>query len=133
MSPIWQKLYAEVGLEALIQAPANIHLLCLQRLVRLLAYGATSLVLVLFLSSLHVSEARIGLLQTLTLIGDVFISLVLTIIADRAGRRRMLALGSLLMTASGVIFATCSNFWILTLASVVGVISPRQGSDPVLI
>lgn len=125
MSSILQKLYVEVGLKAFVQQPADIHILCLQRLVRLLAYGSTSLVLVLYLSSLHVSEKRIGLLQTITLLGDVIISLILTIIADRIGRRNMLAFGSLLMTTSGIIFATCSNFWILTLASIFGVISPR--------
>ena len=63
--------------------------------------------------------------MTLTLLGDVVISLVLTVIADGIGRRKMLGLGSLLMTASGIVFATCSNYWVLVAASVLGVISPR--------
>jgi MFS family permease len=125
MPSLWQKLYAEVGLKALVHSPADTKILCLQRLVRLLAYGGTSLILVLYLSSLGISEERIGLFMTLTLLGDVVISLVLTIIADSIGRRWMLAVGSLLMTASGVAFATCSNYWILVLTSVLGVISPR--------
>jgi MFS family permease len=125
MPSLWQKLYAEVGLKALLHSPTDTKILCLQRLVRLLAYGGTSLILVLYLSSLGISEDRIGLFMTLTLLGDVVISLVLTIIADSIGRRWILAVGSLLMTASGIAFATFSNYWILVLASVLGVISPR--------
>lgn len=62
--------------------------------------------------------------MTLTLIGDVIISLPLTIVADKLGRRRLLAVGSLLMTASGILFVLTSDFWILLVVSVLGVISP---------
>jgi predicted MFS family arabinose efflux permease len=65
--------------------------------------------------------------MTLTLLGDVVISLLLTAVADAVGRRKMLAFGSLLMVASGVIFATRSEYWLLVVASVLGVISPRYG------
>jgi predicted MFS family arabinose efflux permease len=119
------KFYAEIGLKAFANSPPDTKILCLQRLVRFFAYGATTVILALFLSSLGISDERIGLFMTLTLLGDVVISLILTIIADGIGRRRMLGLGSLLMTASGIIFATCSNYWVLVAASVFGVISPR--------
>ncbi|CAK7273836.1 hypothetical protein SEPCBS57363_005853 [Sporothrix epigloea] len=62
--------------------------------------------------------------MTLTLLGDAVISLVLTAITDRVGRRRILSVGCLLMAGSGVVFALSGNFWILLLASIVGVISP---------
>ena len=125
MSSLLQRFYVEIGLKTLISSPVDTKILCLQRVVRLFAYGGTTLILALFLSSLGISDERIGLFMTLTLLGDVVISLVLTIIADGIGRRRMLGLGSLLMTASGIVFATCSNYWILVTASVLGVISPR--------
>ena len=120
-----RRLYNEVGLNSLVSSPLDTKILCLQRLVRLFAYGGSTLILVLYLSSMGISDQRIGLFMTLTLLGDVVISLILTIIADGIGRRRMLALGSLLMTGSGIIFATCSNYWVLVAASVFGVISPR--------
>ena len=82
MSSIKHKLYAEVGLKALVHSPTDTKILCLQRLVRLLAYGSTSLILVLYLASLAISEENIGLFMTLTLLGDVVISLMLTTIAD---------------------------------------------------
>jgi predicted MFS family arabinose efflux permease len=125
MSSIWHRLYAEVGLEALVHSPADTKILCLQRFVRLLAYGGTSLVLVLYLTSLGISEEKTGIFMTLTLLGDVVISLGLTVVADAVGRRKMLGFGSILMAASGIIFATRSEYWLLVVASVLGVISPR--------
>ena len=125
MPSLLHKFYAEIGLKAFAKSPPDTKILCLQRLVRFFAYGATTVILALYLSSLEVSDERIGLFMTLTLLGDVVISLVLTIVADGIGRRRMLGLGSLLMTTSGIIFATCSNYWVLLAASVLGVISPR--------
>lgn len=65
--------------------------------------------------------------MTLTLVGDTFISFVLTLFADALGRKAILALGSGLMMGSGIIFAICDNYWILLAAAVLGVISPRYG------
>jgi predicted MFS family arabinose efflux permease len=62
--------------------------------------------------------------MTLTLLGDVVSSLVLTIITGGIGRRRKLVLGFLLMTACGIVFARCSNYWVLVAASELGVILP---------
>lgn len=63
--------------------------------------------------------------MTLTLLGDVLISFLLTLVADGLGRRRILILGAALMSASGAIFALSGNYWVLVIASIVGVISPR--------
>ncbi len=73
------------------------RLLFLTRFTRLFAYGALSVVLVFYLTGIGLSESRIGLLLTLTLLGDTIVSLVLTTQADRIGRRRMLVIGSFLM------------------------------------
>lgn len=118
-------IYTETGLRAIITSSLDTKLLCLQRFVRFIGYGSTTLVLTLFLTALGHSTEKTGLFMTLTLLGDVVISLILTVVADKIGRRRMLALGALLMTGSGVAFALFSQYWILVLASIIGVISPR--------
>lgn len=115
----------EIGLTRLVHSPRDTKILCFARFIRFLAYGSSTLILVLFLRALDISEVRIGLFMTLTLLGDVLISFVLTVIADGFGRRRMLALGAALMVGSGVAFALSSNYWILLLAAVLGVISPN--------
>lgn len=119
------KLGEELGVYSILRSSRDTKLLCLQRFTRLFAYGASTLILALYLSSLGSSDARIGLFMTLTLLGDVIISFLLTLVADGLGRRRILALGAALMSASGLVFAVSGNYWILVAASIFGVISPR--------
>src|SRR5438874_4978584 len=99
-------------------------LLFLTRFTRLFAYGSLSVVLVFYLVGLGLSESQTGLLLTLTLSGDVLVSLYLTTRADRIGRRRMLVIGAALMAAAGLVFAFTHNFLFLTVAGTIGVISP---------
>ena len=119
------KLGEELGVYSILHSSRDTKLLCLQRFTRLFAYGASTLILALYLSSLGSSDARIGLFMTLTLLGDVVISFLLTLVEDGLGRRRILALGAALMSASGLVFAVSGNYWILVAASIFGVISPR--------
>ena len=103
---------------------ADIRLLFATRAVRLFAYGFLSVVLVLYLAAAGLSEASIGVLLTLTLLGDTAVSLAVTTRADRAGRRGMLRLGAALMILAGVLFGTTRSFALLLFAATVGVISP---------
>lgn len=115
----------ELGLLSIWNSPLDVKLLCIQRFVRLFAYGATTLVLVLYLSELGISDQQIGLFMTLTLFGDVVISLFLTMFADRIGRKNVLTLGAVMMTGSGIAFGLSGNYWVLLTAAIFGVISPR--------
>src|SRR5258707_9976364 len=109
---------------ALQQLTSDAWLLFATRFIRLFAYGALSVILVFYLVGLGLSESRIGLLLTSTLIGDTVVSLYLTTRADRIGRRRMLIVGATLMAAAGLVFAATQNWWLLLLAGTIGVISP---------
>lgn len=102
----------------------DITLLFAARIVRLFAYGFLSVVLVLYLAEIGLPSGQIGLLLSLTLLGDAAISLWLTTSADRLGRRRMLLLGAALMTGAGVAFVITRNPLLLLVAAIVGVISP---------
>ena len=99
-------------------------LLFLTRFIRLFAYGSLSVVLVFYLIALGLSESQTGILLTLTLVGDVVVSLFLTTRADRMGRRRMLIVGAILMAAAGLAFACTKNLLLLIIAGTIGVISP---------
>ncbi|HEX7588722.1 MAG TPA: MFS transporter, partial [Anaerolineae bacterium] len=100
------------------------RLLFTTRLVRLFAYGFLSVVLALYLVQVGLSEAAIGALFTFTLLGDAGVSLWLTTSADRVGRKRMLLVGAGLMVLAGVVFALTGDYVLLTLAAIIGVISP---------
>jgi MFS family permease len=99
-------------------------LLFFTRFTRLFAYGSVSVILVFYLVGLGLTESQIGLLLTLTLAGDVAVSLYLTTRADRIGRRRMLIIGAVLMAGAGLAFACTRNFLLLIVAGTIGVISP---------
>ncbi|EHK42894.1 hypothetical protein TRIATDRAFT_224933 [Trichoderma atroviride IMI 206040] len=118
------RILSELGLVSLFHSPVDVKLLCLQRFVRLFAYGGSTLVLVPYLQALGISKTSIGLFMTLTLVGDVCISFVLTIVADGLGRKAVLSMGALMMSGSGVAFALCQNYWVLLAAAIFGVISP---------
>jgi MFS family permease len=109
---------------ALRSLNADGRLLFATRFVRLFAYGALSVVLVLYLVGLGLTESDTGLLLTATLLGDTLISLYLTTQADRIGRRRMLIVGALLMAAAGFAFAFTRRLWFLMVAGTIGVVSP---------
>jgi MFS family permease len=114
--------------DALRSLSVDTWLLFASRLIRLFAYGSLSIVLVFYLVAVGLSEPRIGTLFTMTLVGDVAVSLFLTTRADRIGRRRVLICGAALMFAAGAVFASTHAFWLLLLAGTVGVISP-SGSE----
>ena len=109
---------------ASIAITRDVALLFSTRVVRLFAYGFLSVVLVLHLKAAGLSEREVGLLLSLTLAGDVVVSLYLTTRADDFGRRRTLIAGALLMAGTAAVFAFSSAFPILLLAATLGVISP---------
>jgi MFS family permease len=103
---------------------SDIILLFSARVIRLFAYGFLSVVLALYLSEIGFSDYEIGLLLSLTLIGDVAVSLWITTITDRIGKKRMLIFGAVLMAAAGTVFVFTKNPIVLTLAAIIGIISP---------
>lgn len=87
-------------------------------------FGLTNQVLVLFLESVEISQSNIGLFMTLTLLGDVLISWLLSWNADYIGRRRVLILSTLMMVVAGGMFTWRSEYLVLLISAIIGVISP---------
>jgi predicted MFS family arabinose efflux permease len=100
------------------------RLLFAMRVSRMFGYGFLAVVLVLYLDAVGLDPLTIGIVLTLTLIGDTVISLWLTTNADRLGRRRVLIAGAALMVLAGIVFAFTSWVPLLVLAGAIGVISP---------
>jgi MFS family permease len=114
--------------QALVKLNRDGRLLFVTRMVRLFAYGFLSVILTLYLAALGLSNKQIGILLTLTLIGDAALSFSITAIADRVGRRKMLIIGAGLMIFAGLALATTDNLVLLTAAAIIGTISPT-GSE----
>jgi MFS family permease len=100
------------------------RLLFAMRTLRMFGYGFLAVVLVLYLAAVGLDPLAIGIVLTMTLIGDTLISLWLTTNADRLGRRRVLVAGAALMIVAGIAFAFTSFVPLLILAGAIGVVSP---------
>eukprot|EP00798_Chlamydomonas_sp_ICE-L_P019507 gene19507-26176_t len=116
------------GVGALRSLDRNAIMLFTSRFVRLFSFGCCGVVLAVFLHEVGIPDNKMGLLLTLTILGDSFICLGLSLWADRIGRRVMLLVGSTLALVGASLFFFFShgegNFWILVVAATVGVISP---------
>ena len=117
-----------VLLKPLAALPRDGWLLLGLRAVRLWGIGFTSIILAVHFAALGLAPATIGLIFTAALAGSVVLTLAVTVVGDRVGRRRLLALSGFLMALSGVTFALTDVAWLLLVAAFVGVMSP-SGSD----
>jgi MFS family permease len=100
------------------------RLLFAMRTLRMFGYGFLAVVLVLYLAAAGLDPLGIGLVLSLTLLGDTVISFWLTTNADRLGRRRVLVVGAGLMVVAGIVFASATWLPLLILAGAIGVVSP---------
>ncbi|KAH7408163.1 major facilitator superfamily domain-containing protein [Phaeosphaeria sp. MPI-PUGE-AT-0046c] len=121
--PFTTRIADFLGITSLNSVGKDAYIIITLRSLRMFTAGIPSLILALFFASLKFPDSRIGVFMTLTLMGDVLLSLVLTLVADKLGRRRILFMGSIMMACSGVVFALSESFWILLVAAVFGIIS----------
>ena len=112
------------GANSTAHSQRDVQLLFAAPSVRLFAYGALSVALALYLHAAGLGGEEIGLLFTRSLAGGAGISLWITTTADRLGRKKMLILGAALMSFAGIVFSLTGNIVFLTIAAVIGVISP---------
>ena len=122
--PVVTRLIALPEVDALRDLRPDGRLLFFTRAVRMFAYGFLSITLALYLARIGLSEGQIGLLLTLSLVGDALLALAITLAADRVGRRRMLLLGAGMMFLGGAVFALTSDVVLLMVGAFVGTISP---------
>src|SRR5712692_7482045 len=80
------------------------------RAVRTFAYGYLSVLLGVYLEEVGLAPWQIGTVLTATLASSAGLTVVFSLLADRYGRRRMLALSALLMAVAGAVFATASRY-----------------------
>lgn len=99
---------------------ATTRLILLMRGLRQFAYGLLAVILGIVLADEGFSPASIGVLITVSLIGDMAGTYVIGLFADAWGRRHTLALLALLMAGTGVIFGLVSSYPVLLFAAFFG-------------
>src|SRR5438034_6840859 len=107
--------------------PANMRerlrdtqLILAMRGLRSLAYGLLAVLLGVALAGEGFTPVAIGALITVSLIGDMVGTYVIGLFADTWGRRRALALLSLLMAVTGIIFGLVTSYPVLLMAAFFG-------------
>jgi MFS family permease len=98
------------------------------RVVRTFSLGALSLALPLLLKHRGLSAAGLGGVLTATLVEDALLTVAVTALAPRWGRRRLLVLSAIPMVAGGVALALARDTAWLLAAVVVAVVS-SNGQD----
>ena len=96
------------------------RLILWMRGLRSVAYGLLSVLLGVALADEGFSPVVIGVLITVSLIGDMLSTYVIGLFADGWGRRRTLALLALFMAATGVIFGLVTSYPVLLAAAFFG-------------
>jgi MFS family permease len=114
-------------------ATPDASLLLSSRGLRAFGDGLVSIVLPAYLLALGCSAAEVGLLITATLLGSSASTLLVGMLARRFARRRLLIALSLLMTATGLAFASVGAFWPLLVVAFLGTVNPSTGDvSPIL-
>jgi MFS family permease len=91
--------------------------------LRAFAYGFGVVVMGIELAASGLSTGEVGLIFTAILAGMALASIVVGLIGERVGRRRLYTFLLSLMGLVGIVFAFTANLWLLILVSLTGTMS----------
>lgn len=95
--------------------------------------GFVAVLLPVYLTALGLGPAAIGLVATLALLGSALTTLGIGVVSGRFGQRRLLMAASVVMAASGFVFAATDALAIILLVALVGTINPSAGSVSIFV
>ena len=110
-----------------------IRLVLAARALRAFADGFVAVLLPAYLLGLGHGELEVGLLSTLALFGSAFATLAVGRWGFRFPGRRLLLGAAVVMTATGLGFATFTELWPLLLVAFLGPLNPSGGDVSVLL
>jgi len=99
-------------------------LLLAANIARMFGFGFLSIILAIYLKSAGYDAFYSGIIITATLVSSSFFTLFASLYADRIGRRKTLMLFSGLMAIAGLIFAFTTDYYLLLIAALIGLINP---------
>jgi MFS family permease len=112
---------------------ADIRRLLWARGLRAFGDGYVSLLLPVYLITLGLTPFQVGVIATGTLLGSGILTLLVGLHAWRLRFRTLLLTATALMAATGVGFATFTDFWPLFVVAVVGTLNPSSGDVSVFL
>ncbi len=103
------------------------------RALRAFADGFVAVLLPAYLLALGHGQLAVGLLSTATLFGSAFATLAVGRWGHRFALRRLLLAAAVLMTATGLGFATLTSLWPLLVVAFMGPLNPSGGDVSVFL
>lgn len=101
--------------------------------LRAFADGYVAVLLPAYLLALGFGQLQVGFLSTATLAGSALLTLAVGAVGHRRPGRQLLLGAAGLMAATGVGFASLSDFWPLALVAFVGTLNPSSGDVSVFL
>jgi MFS family permease len=108
-----------------------VNRLLLAKGLRAFGDGFVSLLLPLYLLELGLGPLQVGIIATATLFGSGLLSLAVGLHAHAYAHRTLLLAAAMLMAATGLGFATVTDFWPLLLIAFFGTLNPSSGDASV--
>jgi MFS family permease len=103
------------------------------RAVRGFGDGFVSVLLPVRLADLGFSGLSVGAIASATLFGSAIATLASGFLAGRLGVQRLLIVCSAIMVATGIGFATATDFWLLLAIATIGTLNPTAGDVSVFL
>src|SRR3954454_10995242 len=113
--------------------PPDVRRVVTGRAIRGFADGFVSVLLAQYLTGLGFSPVEVGAIVTGTLLGSAALTLGFGLTSHRFALRGLLLAAAVLMTATGIGFATVTWFWPLLIVAVVGTLPPSSGAVSALL
>ncbi len=127
---------ARAKLAGLVLPPgidAGVMPLLVGRALRGLCDGFVAVLLPAYLLGLGFGQFAVGLISSATLIGSALATILVGVIGSRFPLRRLLILAAVLMTLTGLGFASVSSLWPLLIVAFVGTLNPSSGDVSVFL
>ncbi|MGH2550835.1 MAG: MFS transporter, partial [Thermomicrobiales bacterium] len=114
-------------------ASSDTRVLLSARAVRGFGDGFVSVLLPVRLADLGFSGSSVGAIASATLFGSAIATLASGFLAGRLGVQRLLMACSAIMVATGIGFATATDFWLLLAIAMIGTLNPTAGDVSVFL
>lgn len=124
VSGTWRLVKDEIGITTVFQAPDDYKWLTLLRMLRFMSYGFVGMITVRYLKLIGFTEDKIGGFITAAMLGDLVVSFLLSLVADKFGRKRILLISSVIFIVTSFTFYLTENHTLLVILATLGFFSP---------
>jgi len=105
-------------------------LIILTRGLRIFAQGSIAVLLAIYLGKIGFSLVQIGAFFSIGVAGSAVLAFLVSLIAEKIGRKRLLIAFALIAAPSGIVLAFSTSFPLLVLFAFLGSITGTAGAGP---